>query len=142
MAHTILVVDDEAHIRRVVSMKLERAGYEVITAGDGEEALDVCRQSPPDLIITDYQMPVMTGLEFCQGRRQCAGAEHIPAIMLTARGFDVSTEELEDAGVVSVMDKPFSPREIVMVVEDILAGCKAGEGVGVAGEVEGSREAM
>ncbi len=121
MTQRILVVDDEAHIRHVVSMKLERAGYEVIMACDGDEALEACRAAKPDLIITDYQMPVMTGIEFCKRRREMEGCGDAPAIMLTARGFDIMPEDLVEAGIVCQIDKPFSPREIVAMVESILA---------------------
>ena len=73
----ILVADDEAHILHVVSMKLRNAGFEVITAVDGEEALELCTAEKPDLLITDYQMPLMTGLELCTLLRgQDADAGH------------------------------------------------------------------
>ncbi|RPI59235.1 MAG: response regulator, partial [Planctomycetaceae bacterium] len=67
----ILVADDEAHILHVVSMKLKNAGYEIITAMDGEEAAELAKAELPDLVITDYQMPIMTGLEFCKSLRTC-----------------------------------------------------------------------
>jgi CheY-like chemotaxis protein len=126
MMQKILVVDDEAHIRHVVSMKLERAGYDVVMASDGEEALEACRTAGPDLIITDYQMPVMSGLEFCRQRLLSTACGGVPAIMLTARGFDISPEELAEAGIVCQIDKPFSPREIVSKVQEILAQAPAG----------------
>ncbi len=59
----IIAADDEAHILHIVSMKLRNAGYEVLTAMDGEEALDLCQTENPDMLITDYQMPYMSGLE-------------------------------------------------------------------------------
>ena len=65
MPKKILVADDEAHIRHIVSTKLSNAGFEVVTASDGEEALEVCLAEKPDMIITDLQMPYMTGVEFC-----------------------------------------------------------------------------
>jgi len=118
----VLVADDEAHIRHVVSMKLRRAGFEVITAQDGEEAVELCREELPDLIITDYQMPFMTGVEFCTAIRNVENCKSIPAVMLTARGFDVDALEMAQAGITRVLEKPFSPREILAVTKELLRG--------------------
>ena len=122
MAKKILVADDEAHILHVVSMKLRNAGYEVITAEDGQEALELCEAEKPDLIITDYQMPAKTGLEVCKELRQHEATKAIPAIMLTARGFDIEPQEMAEAGIAAVMAKPFSPREVLEKVACLLAG--------------------
>ena len=117
MSARILVADDEAHILHIVSMKLRNAGYEVITAVDGEEALELCIANKPDLIITDYQMPYMTGLEFCKEVRNCEETKSVPAIMLTARGFDIEPSEMIEAGIAAVLAKPFSPREMLEKVK-------------------------
>ncbi len=116
----VLVADDEAHIVHVLSMKLRNAGYEVITAVDGEEALELCAAEQPDLIITDYQMPLMSGLELCRKLRASKKTRDIPAIMLTARGFDIAPEEMRAAGVATVLAKPFSPREMLRRVNELL----------------------
>jgi two-component system, OmpR family, alkaline phosphatase synthesis response regulator PhoP len=112
MLDKILVADDEAHIVHVVSMKLVRAGFDVITAKDGEEALELCFSEHPDLVITDYQMPLLDGMGFCQKLRARPDCVDIPVIMLTARGGDLDKDELRELGVVALMEKPFSPREI------------------------------
>jgi len=117
----ILVADDETHILNVVSMKLRNAGYEVLTAEDGEEALDVCVSEHPDLLITDYQMPLMTGLELCKALRTRPETRDIPAIMLTARGFDIESGEMVEAGIAAVLAKPFSPREVLGQVKGLLS---------------------
>jgi len=117
----ILVADDEAHILHVVSMKLRNAGFEVITAVDGEEAMELCLAEKPDLLITDFQMPLMTGLELCTLLRGQEGTRDIPAIMLTARGFDIEPEEMEAARISAVLAKPFSPREVLQKVNELLA---------------------
>src|SRR5215208_7312940 len=83
---TILVADDESHILHVVSLKLRNAGFRVVTARDGQEAFEMAQQSHPDLLITDYHMPQLSGLELCQRLKQDANTSNIPAIMLTARG--------------------------------------------------------
>jgi len=116
----ILIADDEAHILHVVTMKLSNAGYEVITAMDGEEALELCRSKKPDLLITDYQMPYLTGLELCKRLRQDEQTARIPVLMLTARGFDIESHEMSEAGINDVISKPFSPREILRKVENLL----------------------
>ena len=120
MSKRIVVADDEAHILHVVSMKLSNAGYEVLTAMDGEEALDLCTSELPDMLITDYQMPLKSGLELCRQLRNNPETKDIPAIMLTARGFDIEHGEMTDAGITAVFAKPFSPREILAKVNEIL----------------------
>lgn len=121
MSHKVLVADDESHIVHVLSMKLQNAGMEVLTAMDGEEARDLCLAEKPDLLITDFQMPLMSGLELCRELRKHEETKHIPAIMLTARGFALEPEEMEQAGIREVMAKPFSPREILEKVHQLLA---------------------
>lgn len=101
-------------------MKLRNAGYEVITAEDGEEALELCTAELPDLLITDFQMPFMTGLELCKELRRQEETKNIPAIMLTARGFDIEPGEMVEAGIAAVLAKPFSPREVLERVSELL----------------------
>lgn len=119
-APTILVVDDEAHIVHVVSLKLRNAGYEVLTAADGEEALGIAQQHAPDLIITDYQMPFMTGVELCKQLRADPATASIPTLMLTAHGFSLSDSHLADAGIADILSKPFSPREILARAQELI----------------------
>ncbi|MCE5276637.1 MAG: response regulator [Planctomycetaceae bacterium] len=121
MNKRVVVADDEAHILHVVSLKLRNAGYEVVTAQDGEEALELCLADPPDLLITDFQMPVMTGVDLCRQLRAHESTRAIPAMMLTARGFDLEPGEMIDVGIAAVLAKPFSPREVLAKVEDLLA---------------------
>ncbi len=117
----VLVADDESHILNVLSLKLKNAGYEVLTAMDGEEALELAREQRPDLIITDYQMPVITGLELCQRLRSERHARRIPALMLTARGFDLEPAELSAVGIAGVLAKPFSLRQVLTKVEELIS---------------------
>ena len=83
---TILVADDETHILNVVSLKLRGAGYRVLTACDGQEALDIAVREHPDLLITDYHMPMLSGLELCRRLKQDPATSGIPAIMLFVDG--------------------------------------------------------
>src|SRR4051794_10345862 len=77
---TILVADDESHILHVVSLKLRNAGYRVVTARDGQEALELATAERPDLLITDYHMPQLSGLELCQKLKQDPSTCSIPTI--------------------------------------------------------------
>ena len=120
MSKRIVVADDEAHILHVVSMKLSNAGYDVQTAEDGEEALELCLADPPDMLITDYQMPYMSGVELCKALRQSESTKDIPAMMLTARGFDVEPAEMIASGISAVLAKPFSPREVLSKVLELV----------------------
>lgn len=120
MSHRILVVDDEAHIVQVLKLKLRNAGYEVETAADGEEALEAARRNPPDLIITDFQMPYMSGLELCGALANDEATSHIPIIMLTARGYALNEDDLAIGNIKDVLSKPFSPRAINKIVEKLL----------------------
>jgi CheY-like chemotaxis protein len=90
-------------------------------AADGEEALDLVLQERPDLLITDYQMPVMSGVELCQALHNDAATAGIPILMLTARGFDLSEAERDACGILELMSKPFSPAEVLQKAQDLIA---------------------
>jgi CheY-like chemotaxis protein len=119
---TILVADDESHILHVVSLKLRNAGFKVITARDGQEALEMAQAQHPDLLITDYHMPQLSGLELCQRLKQDARTSDIPAIMLTARGYHLEPRDTEQSGILRMLSKPFSPRHLLSTVNEVLAG--------------------
>lgn len=116
----VLVVDDEAHILHVVSLKLRNAGYQVMTAENGEEALAIALSHRPKLVITDYQMPIMTGLELAIQMKHHDATDDVPLIMLTARGFSLGNERLDQTNIVTVLSKPFSPREVLGKVQQLL----------------------
>lgn len=122
MANRILVVDDEAHILHVLSLKLRNAGHEVLTSVDGEEAFEVACQELPDLIITDFQMPYMTGLELCRALADHEPTSQIPVLILTARGYALDDEDLLIGNIKGVISKPFSPRAVLQLVEDLPGG--------------------
>jgi len=119
---TILVADDESHILHVVSLKLRNAGFNVITARDGQEALEMAQQKHPDLLITDYHMPQLSGLELCQRLKQDQQTRDIPAIMLTARGYHLEPHDTEESGILRMLSKPFSPRHLLSTVNEVLEG--------------------
>ena len=116
----ILVADDETHILHVVSLKLRNAGYTVLTARDGQEALEMAQSEKPDLIITDYHMPMLSGLELCRRLKQDPATSEIPAIMLTARGYQLDPSDTEQSGILRMLSKPFSPRQLLTTVNEVL----------------------
>jgi two-component system alkaline phosphatase synthesis response regulator PhoP len=116
----ILVVDDESHILHVVSLKLRNAGFTVVTGSDGQEGLDLAQSELPDLIITDFQMPQLSGLELCRRLRQEPTTRHIRAIMLTARGYQLGPQDAELSGIRRMLSKPFSPRHLLTTVNEVL----------------------
>jgi len=116
----VLVVDDEIHIVHVVAIKLRNNGYEVITAANGDEAFELVCEEKPDIIVTDFQMPIMTGLELVEKLRRSEATKDIPVIMLTARGFAIEDEQKQDLQISEFVSKPFSPRDLLRSIEDIL----------------------
>lgn len=124
---SILVIDDEAHITHVLAMKLRNAGYRALTAADGEEGFETARQARPDLIITDMWMPYMTGAELCAKLHSTPSTHEIPVLVLTARGHAFDQSDLEQPNVRGVLSKPFSPREVLTKVEEILSRSADGE---------------
>jgi CheY-like chemotaxis protein len=117
---TILVADDESHILHIVSLKLRNAGFRVLTARDGQEALDIATAEHPDLLITDYHMPQLSGLELCHRLKSDPTTRNIPAIMLTARGYHLEPHDTEQSGILRMLSKPFSPRHLLATVNEIL----------------------
>ncbi len=122
---TILVCDDESHILNVVSLKLRNAGFRVLTAEDGQEALEVALQDRPDLIITDYHMPRLSGLELCRRLKMDPATARIPAIMLTARGYHLEPHDTEESGIRRMLSKPFSPRQLLITVNEVIVSSEA-----------------
>ncbi|MBI5760480.1 MAG: response regulator [Planctomycetales bacterium] len=123
MSHRILVCDDESHITLAVSMKLTRAGFQVTTASDGQAAWEIIQRDPPDLLLTDCQMPRLDGIGLCRLIRQHETTRHLPILMLTAKGYELDAEMIHGKlGIAELIVKPFSPRELLQTVENTLAG--------------------
>lgn len=116
----VLVVDDEKQIVHVVAIKLRNNGYEVISAKNGAEALELVLESKPDIVLTDSHMPVMSGMELIEKLRQNEDTKGIPVIMLTERGFAVPQEQQDELQITGCLSKPFSPKELLQNIENIL----------------------
>lgn len=112
MAHTILVVDDEADVRAFLTAILAKEGYETVTAANGREALEIVRRSPPDLVILDLQMPQQTGTDFYRRLSQDRELSTIPIIVVSG----LAGRHLAVSKPVAVFDKPIDPEEFAATV--------------------------
>ncbi len=123
MAKRILLCDDEIHIVRAAEFKLKRAGYDVETASNGEEAWEIIQRDPPDMLITDCQMPRLDGFGLTKRIRENPATRELPIFMLTAKGFELRPDELaEQWNVMGIIAKPFSPRELLRTIDQVLGG--------------------
>ena len=117
---TILVVEDSMVMQRILSQTLRRNGYTVYSAMNGRLGLEQLKKRPVDLVITDYSMPTMNGLELLQNMRQNATLAAIPVIMLTASGEVEAHEEALTAGFDGFLTKPASSRQLIDAVKTLL----------------------
>lgn len=122
----ILVVDDEKQLVSLVKLHMEMAGYEVLSASDGEKALAISREEKPDLIILDLMLPKIDGWEVCKRLREEGKVGSIPVIMLTARTDTDDKLKGFECGADDYVTKPFSPRELVARVKRVLARAENG----------------
>lgn len=120
MAKRILVVDDEKHILRLVQINLEKAGYLVVTASNGREALEAVALERPDLVVMDVMMPEMDGLEALQKLKENEQTADIPVVMLTAKAQDADVFQGWQSGADLYLTKPFNPIELLTFVKRIL----------------------
>lgn len=127
---TILLVEDEAAIREMICLALERAGYTVWQAGDGAEADILLTDGLPDLILLDWMLPGASGLEIARHLRRDEVTRDVPIIMLTARGEEEDCIRGLDSGVDDYMTKPFSPRELVARIKALLRRTRSTEADG------------
>lgn len=120
MAKRILVVDDEARIVTVIQKRLESAGYEVITAMDGTEALTKARSANPDLIVLDLILPKINGYQVCSILKRDSYYKQIPILMLTARSQERDVDEGMRVGADAYMTKPFKNEILLGQIEQLL----------------------
>ena len=120
MSIRILVADDEPNQLELLTFNLTQAGFEVIRAGDGQQALDMVEEHRPDLVIIDWMMPHMSGIDVCRALRARADTKRLPIIILSARGEEGDRTLGLDIGADDYISKPFSPREMVSRVRALL----------------------
>jgi len=126
----ILVVDDEVYIVHILDFSLRMEGYEVITALDGEQALERVKSDHPDLIVLDIMMPKLDGYDACRKLRADPQTADVPIILLSAKGRNVDQRMGYDAGATDYITKPFSPRKLVEKINPILQATKLPRAVG------------
>jgi len=117
----ILIVDDESYIVSILSLKFRKLGDQVLTACDGEEGFIAACKELPDLIISDFQMPGMTGLQMATRLHHSQATAHIPVILLTDRAHRLEPGQLQQTSIRHVLDKPFSVREIIARAQELTA---------------------
>ena len=120
MTIRILIADDEPNQLELLSFNLEQAGFEVMTAADGQQALQIAREDHPDLVILDWMMPHLSGMDVCRNLRGLEETKWLPIIMLSARGEEGDRTLGLDNGADDYLTKPFSPRELVSRVKALL----------------------
>jgi two-component system chemotaxis response regulator CheY len=121
MAKTILIVDDSSSLRTLVRMALTRAGYEVLEAGDGQEALEVLdKAARVHLVVCDVNMPRMDGITFVSQVKQSPKHRFLPVVMLTTEGEDSARERGRQAGAKAWMVKPFNPPQLLDTVSKLV----------------------
>ena len=134
----ILIVEDEAALVTLLRYNLEREGYTVAEAANGEDALMMCREAPPDLVLLDWMVPLVSGVEVCRRLRRAPETRALPIIMLTARGEEDDRVRGLDAGADDYVTKPFAVAELMARVRAALrrGGSAADEGLLVVGDIE------
>jgi two-component system chemotaxis response regulator CheY len=120
MAKTILIVDDSASLRQVVGISLRGAGYEVIEAGDGQDALRRLTGQKVHLMISDVNMPNMDGISFVRAVKQLPAYKFTPVVMLTTESQDEKKRQGQEAGAKAWVVKPFKPEHLLGVVQKLV----------------------
>lgn len=116
----IIVADDEAYVTATIAGRLRQLGDQVVTVCNGQQAFDLACQNPPDLIIADYQMPVLDGYQMSLKLKQDPRTFAVPVIMLTARGHKLPDEQLAATSIRTLLAKPFSMRELLARIEQFI----------------------
>jgi len=120
---TILVVEDEAHIRRVLEYNLKLDSFEVYLAEDGATGLKLARENSPDIILLDWLMPAMNGLQVLAELKTDSSTEHIPVFMLTAKGMLNDVTQAIEMGADDYITKPFNPIQLGKTIREKLEKC-------------------
>ena len=120
MKPRVLIVEDESALVELLRYNLEQSGFKVMVAGDGEEALASVQEDVPDIILLDWMLPLMSGIEVCRQLRRQTSTANVPIIMLTARGEEGDRIRGLDAGADDYVSKPISPTELVARIRAVL----------------------
>jgi two-component system phosphate regulon response regulator PhoB len=124
----VLAIDDEPDLLELIEVNLKAAGYEVLTASNGKDGLEMARQRVPELIVLDVMLPELGGLEVCKSLRRDPATREVPILMLTARATEIDRVLGLELGADDYVTKPFSTRELVLRVKNLLRRKTAGQG--------------
>jgi phosphate regulon transcriptional regulator PhoB len=139
MRPRILLVEDDASLVELIRYNLEKEGFDVVCTGDGEEALVIAQEDKPDLVILDWMIANLSGIEVCRRLRRAPTTAGLPIVMLTARAEEADRIRGLETGADDYVTKPFSPRELVARVRAIL---KRAKGTGMAESLSRGRVAL
>lgn len=120
MAKTILAVDDSGSLRQMVAFSLKAAGYDVVSAVDGQDGLNQAKEKTVDLVLTDQNMPIMDGLTLITNLRELASYQKVPILMLTTESSDEMKAKGKAAGANGWLVKPFDPKRLIEVVQKVI----------------------
>ena len=120
MNKVIMTVDDSASVRQMVAFTLKQAGYSVVEAADGQDAMTKLGGNDVHMVITDLNMPVMDGIGLIRAVRSSAGHKFIPIVLLTTESQDEKKQEGKQAGATGWIVKPFKPEQLLAVVKKVL----------------------
>jgi DNA-binding response OmpR family regulator len=119
MAHTLLLVDDDPQLTHVVSMFFEMEGYNVLVARGGEQALEILGETRPDIVLLDFMMPEVSGLDVCRHIRSDPRLKGLPVAVFTA--FELREDEIREAGADQFIVKPYSLQGLARLVREMVA---------------------
>lgn len=117
----VMACDDDHVIRGLLEVNLEMEGYDVVTACDGQDALDKVRENPPDLILLDVMMPNLNGWQVAEALQADESTKHIPIIFLSARAMEADVQKGTSLGAASYVTKPFDPIDLMELVAELLS---------------------
>ncbi|MGE5476778.1 MAG: response regulator [Bacteroidales bacterium] len=120
MSKTIMTVDDSASMRQMVRLTLAGAGYEVVEAEHGQDALNKVGAAVPHMVVTDLNMPVMDGLTLIRNLRSLASFKGVPIVFLTTESDEAKKREAKEAGATGWLTKPFKQEQLLAVVKKVL----------------------
>ena len=120
MSKTVLIADDEPNIVISLEFLLEQAGYQVMLAYDGQQALEAIERQPPDLVLLDVMLPRLSGFDVCQKIRENPNWQHMRIVMLTAKGREVEISKGLALGANAYITKPFSTKDLIVQIKSLL----------------------
>ncbi len=124
---TILIAEDDPVFRRIIAFSLQSAGFECHVAANGLEAWGILKETHVDLLVTDHEMPICSGIELIQQLRSMPSHDQLPIILSTAKGLEFDADELVAMNQpLAILRKPFSPRQMTAMVMSMLATCPQG----------------